>query len=64
MRLTTGPANIYFFKVNNRNNKITFEMCFKLTKKNQNEAIDVVLVSLSLSIVDFGLVNVYREDSV
>ena len=73
MRLTTGPANIYLFKVNNRNNKITFEMCFKLTKKNQDEAIDVILVSLSLtyfipfstvSIVDFGLVNVYCEDSV
>ena len=48
-------------------------MCFKLTKKNQDEAIDVILVSLSLtyfipfstvSIVDFGLVNVYCEDSV
>ena len=45
---------IYLLKVNNRNTRARREVCSKLTIK-QNDANDVVLVSLSpyISIVDF-----------
>ena len=45
---TTTPANIYLFKVSNRNIRKRFEMCLKLAIKNQSDNNDVVLVFLSL----------------
>ena len=62
-------ANIYLFKVNNRNIRKNCEVCSKLAiQKHQNDAIDFVLVFLlltlnifhtfsSASTVDFEQVN-------
>ena len=46
----TYSANIYLFKVNNRKTRKRWEICSKLTIKHQNEAIDVVLVVLLLTL--------------
>ena len=33
LRLTVNPANIYLFKVNNRNTRKSSEICLKVTIK-------------------------------
>ena len=48
-----NPANIYLFKVNNRNNRKRCEICLKLTIKQQNDVIEVVLVFLLLTLKIF-----------
>ena len=61
LRNVNFPANIYFFKVNNRNPRKRCEICSKLTLKHQNDVSDVVLLFLlliMLTIVDFDQVNV------
>ena len=69
--MNESPANIYLFKVNNRNTKKRCELCSKLTM-NTLERLHVILVFLlltlniftpffSVSIVDFEQVNVSRE---
>ena len=45
----TEPANIYLFKVNNKNTGKECEICSKLTVKHQNEVIDVALSLTSFS---------------
>ena len=35
MKVTHSPANIYLFKVNNRNTRKKVEICSKLTIKNE-----------------------------
>ena len=63
------PANLYLFKVKNKNTRKRCEICLKLTIKHQNDVIDVNLAFLlltlnifptfsSVSIVDFEQVNV------
>ena len=48
------PANIYLFKVNNRNIKITSEICSKLTKKTPEQChcrrSAILLLSLNISV--------------
>ena len=59
LRNVNFPANIYFFKVNNRNPGKRCEICSKLTLKHQNDVSDVVLLFLLLillTIVDFDQV--------
>ena len=43
-------ANIYLFKICNRNTRIRFEVCSKLAVKTQNGVIHVVLVFLLLTL--------------
>ena len=45
-----NPANIYLFKVNNRNIRKRPGICSKLTKKYQKDIIKVVLVSSLLTL--------------
>ena len=40
------PAKIYLFKLNNRNTRKRCEIYLNLRIKNQNDAIDVVLMFL------------------
>ena len=65
-------ANIYLFKVNSRNTRKRCEICSNLTKKHQNNVIDVVLVFFcylrtyftllsGVCTVDFEQVNVSWE---
>ena len=42
------PANIYFFKVNNRNTRKSWEVCSELTIRKQKDVIDVIVVFLLL----------------
>ena len=58
LRNVNFPANIYFFKVNNRNPGKRCEICSKLTLKHQNDVSDVLLFLLLilLTIVDFDQV--------
>ena len=49
-RKTRYPACNYMFKVNNRNNWTSCEICSKLTKRHQNDSNGVVLVSLWLTL--------------
>ena len=58
LRNVNFPANIYFFKVNNRNRRKRCEICSKLTLKHQNDVSDVLLFLLLilLTIVDFDQV--------
>ena len=61
LRNVNFPANIHFFKVNNRSTRKRCEICSKLTLKHQNDISDVVLLFLlliMLTIVDFDQVNV------
>ena len=44
------PTNMYFFKVKNKNTRNRYEICSKLTKKHQDDFVDVVLVFLSLTL--------------
>ena len=44
------PISIYPFKVNNRNTRTRCEICSKSTKRHQNDANGVVLVSLLLTL--------------
>ena len=44
------PANIYLFKLNNRNTRKRCEICSKLTIKTPDDVIDVVLVFLLLTL--------------
>ena len=44
------PANIYLFKVNNRNDKKRCEIYSKFKLKIENDVINVVLVSLLLTL--------------
>ena len=54
---TMSPANIYLFKVNNRNTKRRCEICSKLTIKTPER-----LHFFSVSVADFGQVNVGWKD--
>ena len=58
LRNINFPANIYIFKVNNRNPRKRCEICSKLTLKHQNDVSDVLLFLLLilLTIVDFDQV--------
>ena len=61
LRNVNFPANIHFFKVNNRRTRKRCEICSKLTLKHQNDVSDVVqlfLLLIMLTIVDFDQVNV------
>ena len=65
MYVDIKPANIYLFKVNNRNTRKRCEMCSKLKTKTLEDVNDVVLVfqllTLNISsvpIVNFEQVNV------
>ena len=49
-RLRSQPANIYLFKVKNRNTRKRCETCSKLTIKHQNGFNDIVLVFLLLTL--------------
>ena len=46
----TNPANIYLFKVNNRNTRKMYEIFSELTIKQQNDVNEVVLVFLLLTL--------------
>ena len=48
-RIFSRPGTYYLLKVNNRNTRMRYEMCSKLTIKHQNDFSDVVLVSLLLT---------------
>ena len=58
LRNVNFPANIHFFKVNNRRTRKRCEICSKLTLKHQNDVSDVLLFLLLilLTIVDFDQV--------
>ena len=43
-------SKVYLFKVNNRNTRVRCKMCSKLTKKYQDNVIDIALVSLLLDL--------------
>ena len=45
-----SPANIYLFKFNNENTRKRCEICWKSTRKHQNDVNDVVLVFLLLTL--------------
>ena len=49
--------NICLLEVNNKNARKRYEVCLKLTIKDQNDVNDVVLVSEVFSIADFEQVN-------
>ena len=44
------PANNHLIKVNNKNTRRRYEICSKLTIKNQNDVNDVALVFLLLTV--------------
>ena len=48
--LISYSAGIYFLKVNNRNTRVSCEICSQLTTKTQNDTIGVFLVSLLLTL--------------
>ena len=53
------PANIYLFKVNNRNTRKRCEICSKLTIKHQNDELWTHFTPFSsVSFVDFEQVNI------
>ena len=45
-----SPANMYLFKVNNRNTRTRCEICSKLTWHHQNDVKDLVVESLLLTL--------------
>ena len=53
--LINNPAGNYMIRVNNRNTITKFEVCLKLTIKNQNDYTGVVLVLPLLTLNIFTL---------
>ena len=51
--ISSYPANIHLFYVNNRNFRKMYEICSKLTKKHQDDVNDVFLVFLLLTLSIF-----------
>ena len=56
------PANIYLFKVDNRNTRKRCEICSKLTTRHQKDVIDVEVISqFFLAEGDFAESNICAE---
>ena len=63
-KLRRFPGNIYLFKVNNRNTRKRFQICWKLTKKNKqqkDEQVNVSWVCINSALVQNRICKAWYE---